>query len=74
MTPETRTTESAAGDGLFALIATAVIAIVVAEGVFVAFASWLVLPVMLLGVIAAALIVIYGLVRVMDNDTPIARR
>jgi len=71
MSPEIRNSQSAAGDGFMALIATAVIVVVILEAVFVAYASWLLLPVIMLTVIAAALIVIYGLIRVIDHDTPL---
>ena len=71
MTTQTPTSESNAGDGLMALVAAAVIFIVALEAAFVAFASWLLLPLMLLGVIAAAFIVIFALTRVIDHDTPI---
>jgi hypothetical protein len=71
MTPQIRTSKSAAGDGLMALIATAVIVVVIIEAVFVAYASWLLLPVIMFTVIAAAVIVVYGIVRVIDHDTPL---
>ena len=38
---------------------------------FVAYASWLLLPLILLAVIAAAILVIFALTRVIDHDTPI---
>ena len=44
-----------------ALIATAVTVVVVLEAAFIAYASWLLLPLIMLTVIAAAVIVIYGL-------------
>jgi hypothetical protein len=66
------TTQSSAGDGLMAFIAAAVMFIVILEAAFVAYASWLLLPFILLGVIVAAIAVIFALVRVIDHDTPIA--
>jgi hypothetical protein len=72
MNPEPRISESAAGDGLMVFISVAVIAVIIAEAMFVAHASWLMLPVLMLGVIVAAGAVIFALVRVMDQDTPIA--
>jgi hypothetical protein len=66
-----RTSESSAGDGLMVFIAAAVIFVVILEAVFVAYASWLLLGLMLAGVAVAGLAVITALVRVIDHDTPI---
>jgi hypothetical protein len=66
------TTQSSGGDGLMAFIAGAVIFIVILEATFVAYASWLLLGLVLFGVIVAAIAVITALVRVIDHDTPIA--
>ena len=66
-TPEISTPEPATGDGLMFLIAVAVVGVVFAEAVFVAFASWLVLPVMVLGVIVAAVAVIFALNRALGD-------
>lgn len=71
MSPQIRNSHSAAGDGYMALIATAVTVVVILEAAFIAYASWLLLPLIMLTVIAAAVIVIYGLVRVIDHDTPL---
>ena len=54
-----------------ALIATAVIVLIILEATFVAYASWLLLPLVLLAMITAAVIVVYGIVRVIDHDTPL---
>jgi hypothetical protein len=54
-----------------ALVATAVIVVITLEAAFVAYASWLLLPLIMLAVLVAAGIVIYGLVRVIDHDTPL---
>jgi hypothetical protein len=73
MNSKTSTTESAAGDGLMFLIAVAVVGIVFFEAVFVAFASWLLLPLMMLGVIVAAVLVIVALSRVIGNEPSSSR-
>jgi hypothetical protein len=67
-----RTSESSGGDGLMVFIAAAVMFIVILEAVFVAYASWLLLGLMLVGVAVAALAVISAIVRVIDHETPIA--
>jgi len=71
MTPKTRTSEPAGGDELMMVIAVAVILVVAAEAAFVAYASWLLLPFTLLGVILAAVGVIFALLRTIDSDTAI---
>jgi hypothetical protein len=71
MTGESRSRESAGGDGLMFLIATAVICVVAAEGLFIAFASWWLMCLVLLFVICAAIGVTAALVHLIDQDTPV---
>ena len=71
MSPQTTRSESNAGDALMTLVAAAVIFIVGLEAAFGAFASGLLLPFIMLAVIAAAIVVIVALARVIDQDTPI---
>ena len=52
------------------LVCAAVVIIVAAEAAFVAFASWLLLPLIMLGVIAAAGVVVFALARARDDDKP----
>ncbi len=73
MNSKTSTNESAAGDGLMFLIAVAVVGIVSFEAVFVAFASWLLLPLMMLSVIVAAVLVIVALSRVIGSEPSSSR-
>jgi hypothetical protein len=67
----TPSSEPAGGDELMIVIAAAVIAVVAAEAAFIVYASWLLLPLIMLGVILAAVGVTYALVRTIDNDTAI---
>jgi hypothetical protein len=71
MTPQNLPTESSTGDSLMGLVAAAVIFIVAVEAAFVFFASWLLLPLVMLGVIAAAGVVVFALARAMDDDKPV---
>ena len=73
MTPKPRTHEPAGGDGLFFLIAAAIVAVVSIEALFIAFSSWWLLALVLVIVIAAAIGVSAALVRLIDHDTPLAR-
>jgi hypothetical protein len=68
MTTESPTSrESAGGDGLLFLIATAIVAVVAAEGLFIAFSSWWFMALVLLFAICAAVGVAVALVRLMDQ-------
>src|SRR4051812_49692031 len=71
MTTETRTHEPAGGDGLFFIIATAIILVVGLEALFIAFTSWWLMGLVLALAVAAAIGVCSALVRLMDDDTPI---
>jgi hypothetical protein len=74
MTTEARTHhEPAGGDGLLFLIAMAVVAVVTVEGLFIAFASWWLMSLVVLFVIGAAICVAAALVRLIDDDTPLGR-
>src|SRR3954447_18690440 len=67
MTP---TTESPGGEGMLAVIATAVIGIVTLEAAFVAVGSWWMVPCLLLGVLLATGLVIFSVLHTIDSDTP----
>jgi hypothetical protein len=72
MTTESHTSrESAGGDGLQFLISMAVVAVVATEGLLIAFASWWLMTLVVLFVIAAAIGVSAALVRLIDEDSPI---
>jgi hypothetical protein len=73
MSEETpRTYESAGGDGLLLIVATAVIVVVIGEAAFVAYPSLLLLPFAILGALVVTALVIYAAMRTMENDAPIA--
>jgi hypothetical protein len=65
-------TESHGGDGLLFLIAMAVVTVVTVECLFIAFASWWLMSLVLLLVIVAAIGVCAALVRLIEDDTPVA--
>lgn len=73
MSSKPRTHESAGGDGLFFLIAAAIVGVVSIEALFIAFSSWWLMSFVLLVVIAAAIGVSASLVHLIDHDTPLAR-
>jgi hypothetical protein len=73
MNPKPRTHEPAGGDGLFFIIAFAIVAVVTIESLFIAFSSWWLMSAVLMIVILAAVGVSAALVRLMEDDTPIAR-
>jgi len=54
------------------LIATAIVVVVVVEGLFIAFSTWWFMVIVLLLVIGAAIGVSMALVRLIDQDTPVA--
>ena len=56
------------GDGLLFLVAMAVVLVVAAEGAFIAFSSWWLLGLVLLGAIGAAVGVVTALTRLMDDE------
>jgi hypothetical protein len=56
------------GDGLLFLVAMAVVLVVAAEGAFIAFSSWWLLGLVLLGAIGAAVGVVAALTRLMDDE------
>jgi hypothetical protein len=56
------------GDGLLFLIAMAIIVVVGAEAAFIAFSSWWLLGVVLVGAIGAAIGVVAALTRLMSDD------
>jgi hypothetical protein len=72
MSSETHTSrESAGGDGLLFLIATAIVCVVTAEALLIAFSSWWLLALVLLFAVCAAVGVATALVRLMDDDAPL---
>jgi low affinity Fe/Cu permease len=62
------------GDGLLFLVAMAVVLVVAAEGAFIAFSSWWLLGLVLLGAIGAAVGVVAALTRLMDDEDEGPRR
>jgi hypothetical protein len=65
-------TTSHSGDGLLALIAVAVIVVVAAEAVFIAYSSWWLLVFVLLGAITATGGVITALSKLIGKDEHVA--
>ena len=65
-TPDTN--EPAGGDGLLFLIAFAVISVVAAEAAFIAYSSWWLLAIVLLGAITATVGVIAALSRLIGKE------
>jgi hypothetical protein len=55
------------GDGLLFLVAVSVILVVAAEGAFIAFSSWWLLGLVLVGAIGAAVGVVAALTHLMDD-------
>jgi hypothetical protein len=72
MDTKPKTHEPAGGDGLFFIIAFAIVAVVTIEAAFIAFASWWLMSLVLLLVVLAAIGVSAALVRLMTDDTPVA--
>ena len=68
MTPETRTSEPAGGDGLLIAIAAALVLVVTVEAAFVAIGGWAPTIATLVLVIVAAGGVIAALLHTMDGD------
>jgi hypothetical protein len=56
------------GDGLLFLVAISVILVVAAEGAFIAFSSWWLLGLVLVGAIGAAVGVTAALTHLMDDE------
>jgi uncharacterized membrane protein YdbT with pleckstrin-like domain len=67
-TSPTTTSHPYGGDGLMALIVASVILIVAAEGAFIAFSSWWLLGVVLVGAVGATVGVVTALTHLMDDD------
>jgi hypothetical protein len=72
MNPTPSKSEPAGGDGLLFIIAFAIVAVVTVEAAFIAFASWWLMSLVLLFVVITAVGVATALVRLMDDDTPVA--
>ncbi len=71
MNSEPRISEPAGGDGLMLYIAASVIVVVGAEIAFIALASWWLLVLVLVGVVAATAGVVTALLRTIDHDVPL---
>jgi hypothetical protein len=67
----THKTHSAGGEAMLAVIATAVVVVVATEAAFIAYASWWLLPCLMLFVLAATGVVIYSVMRTIESDTPV---
>jgi len=59
--------EETGGTGLLLVVSFATILIVAGEAAFIAFASWWLLPLVLLAVIAMAIVVIGAVIRTIDD-------
>jgi hypothetical protein len=68
MNPTPSKSEPAGGDGLLFIIAFAIVAVVTVEAAFIAFASWWLLALVLLGAMGAAVGVVTAILRAMDDD------
>src|SRR3954467_11306033 len=71
MTTESTSSNDAGGTGLLLVVSIATILVVAVEGVFIAFASWWMLPLMMLGIVLMAGLVIGAVIRTID-DGPLA--
>jgi hypothetical protein len=61
--------EETGGTGLMFVVSFATIFIVAGEAAFIAFASWWLLPLILLAVIAMAIVVIGAVIRTIDDGS-----
>ncbi len=61
--------EERGGTGLLFVVSFATILIVAGEAAFIAFASWWLLPLVLLAVIAMAIVVIGAVIRTIDDGS-----
>ncbi len=61
--------EDAGGTGLLLVVSFATILVVATEGVFIAYATWWALPLLLLGVIIMAGVVIGAVIRTIDDGS-----
>jgi len=57
------------GTGLLLVVSIATILVVVAEGFFIAFASWWMLPLLILGIVLMVGLVIGAVMRTIDDGT-----
>src|SRR3954454_20150237 len=69
MTTESTSSNDAGGTGLLLVVSFATILVVATEGVFIAFASWWMLPLMMLGIVLMAGLVIGAVIRTIDDGT-----
>jgi fatty acid desaturase len=69
MTTESTSQNDAGGTGLLLVVSIATVLVVIAEGVFIAFASWWMLPLMMLGIILMAGLVIGAVIRTIDDGS-----
>jgi fatty acid desaturase len=69
MTPESTSQNDAGGTGLLLVVSIATVLVVIAEGVFIAFASWWMLPLMMLGIVLMAGLVIGAVIRTIDDGS-----
>jgi fatty acid desaturase len=69
MEPNHTIPEETGGTGLMLVVSFATILIVAGEAAFIAFASWWLLPLILLAVIAMAIVVIGAVIRTIDDGS-----
>ena len=70
MTTHSTSREDAGGTGLLVVVSFATIFIVALEAVFITYATWWMLPLMLLAVILMAIVVIGAVMRTIGDDSP----
>ncbi len=69
MARESTSQTDAGGTGLLFVVSIATIIAVIAESVFIAFASWWMLPLMMLGIVVMAGLVIGAVIRTIGDGT-----
>jgi hypothetical protein len=69
MSAETSSQNDAGGTGLLLVVSIATVLVVAVEGVFIAFASWWMLPLMMLGIVLMAGLVIGAVIRTIDDGS-----
>jgi len=69
MITEPTSQDDAGGTGLLLVVSIATVLVVAAEGFFIAFASWWMLPLIVLGVVLMAGLVIGAVIRTIDDGT-----
>jgi hypothetical protein len=69
MNTESTSPNDAGGTGLLLVVSIATVLVVIAEGAFIAFADWWMLPLMMLGIVLMVGIVIGAVLRTIDDGS-----